>query len=367
MEKIYQASTADGAIDFINMRDLEIAAEEVIPKGGYGYISSGAGDIFTYQENERAFNHKLIIPHVLKDIELPDTTLSFGGDTLSAPIIMAPVAAHGLANVAAEQASAKGVSRFGTIYTASSYASCTLEEIRAAGGQEAPQWFQFYMSKDDGINKDILAMAKRNGARAIVLTADATVGGNRETDRRNGFTFPLAMPIVQAYQSGIGQTMDAVYGSSKQKLSPQDVAFIAKESDLPVYVKGVQSEEDVERALGAGAQGIWVSNHGGRQLDGGPASFDSLQIVAEAVAGRAPIVFDSGVRRGQHVFKAIACGADLVAIGRPVIYGLALGGATGVQQVFDFFKKELEMVMQLAGTQTVADIKKAVLRDNRYL
>lgn len=114
MEKIYQASTAEGAIDFINMRDLEIAAEEVIPKGGYGYISSGAGDIFTYQENERAFNHKLIIPHVLKDIELPDTTLSFGGDTLSAPIIMAPVAAHGLANVAAEQASAKGVSRFGT-------------------------------------------------------------------------------------------------------------------------------------------------------------------------------------------------------------------------------------------------------------
>lgn len=136
---------------------------------------------------------------------------------------------------------------------------------------------------------------------------------------------------------------------------------------MPVYVKGVQSEEDVERALGAGAQGIWVSNHGGRQLDGGPASFDSLQIVAEAVAGRAPIVFDSGVRRGQHVFKAIACGADLVAIGRPVIYGLALGGATGVQQVFDFFKKELEMVMQLAGTQTVADIKKAVLRDNHYL
>ena len=271
---------------------------------------------------------------------------------------MAPVAAHGLANVNAEKASAKGVARFGTIYTASSYASCTLEEIRAAGGEQTPQWFQFYMSKDDGINRDILAMAKRNGAKAIVLTADATVGGNRETDRRNGFTFPLAMPIVQAYQSGIGQTMDAVYGSSKQKLSPQDVAFIAKESDLPVYVKGVQSEEDVARALDAGAQGIWVSNHGGRQLDGGPAAFDSLQIVADAVAGRVPIVFDSGVRRGQHVFKAI---------GRPVIYGLALGGSTGVQQVFDFFKKELEMVMQLAGTQTIADIRQAKLRDNHYI
>lgn len=367
MEKIYQASTAEGAIDFINMTDLEEGAKEVIPKGGYGYISSGAGDVFTYQENERAFNHKLIIPHVLEDIELPDTKIEFAGETLSVPIIMAPVAAHGLANVAAEKASAKGVSRFGTIYTASSYASCTLEEIHEAGGADASQWFQFYMSKEDSINRDILAMAKRNGAKAIVLTADATVGGNRETDRRNGFTFPLAMPIVQAYQSGIGQTMDAVYGSSKQKLSPKDVEFIASNSDLPVYVKGVQSEEDVERSISSGASGVWVSNHGGRQLDGGPASFDSLQYVAEAVAGRVPIVFDSGIRRGQHVFKALASGADLVAIGRPVIYGLALGGATGVQQVFEFFKKELEMVMQLAGTQTVADIKKTVLRENRYL
>src|SRR5699024_6788088 len=116
----------------------------------------------------------------------------FDGEDLTAPIIMAPIAAPGLENVAGERASAKGVARFGTIYTASSYAYCTLAQIRAAGGEDAPQWFQFYMSKDNGINQDILSMAKRNGAKAIVLTADATVGGNRETDRRNGFTFPLA-------------------------------------------------------------------------------------------------------------------------------------------------------------------------------
>ncbi len=367
MEKTYQAGTNEGIVDFINMEDLEIAASQVIPAGGYGYISSGAGDLFTYQENERAFNHQLIIPHILRDVELPDTTTHFDEETLTAPIIMAPVAAHGLAHVKAEKASAKGVADFGTIYTASSYASCTLEEIREAGGEKAPQWFQFYMSKDDGINLDILEVAKRNGAKAIILTADATVGGNRETDRRNGFTFPLPMPIVQAYQSGVGQTMDAVYKSSKQKLSPKDVEFIAAHSDLPVYVKGVQSEEDVYRSLESGAGGIWVSNHGGRQLDGGPAAFDSLQYVAEAVDKRVPIVFDSGVRRGQHVFKAIASGADLVAIGRPVIYGLSLGGSTGVRQVFDFFKTELEMVMQLAGTQTVEDIKKIKLRENRFI
>ena len=241
MEKVYHAGTNEGLIDFINIEDLELAATQVIPNGGYGYISSGAGDLFTYRENEKAFNHRLIIPHVLKDVELPDTTIGFSGETLTAPIIMAPVAAHGLAHEQAERASAKGVAEFGTIYTASSYASCTLEEIRKAGGNTAPQWFQFYMSKDDGINTDILEMAKRNGAKAIVLTADATVGGNRETDRRNGFTFPLPMPIVQAYQSGVGQTMDAVYKSSKQKLSPKDIEFITTHSDLPVYVKGVQS------------------------------------------------------------------------------------------------------------------------------
>ena len=366
MEMIYQAGSQEGQISFINTEDLEMAAAQVIPTGGYGYISSGAGDLFTYQENVQSFNHQLIIPHVLKDVEIPDTTTYFDQETLTAPIIMAPIAAHGLAHTHAEKASAKGVADFHTIYTASSYASCTLEEIREAGGPDAPQWFQFYMSKDNGINLDILEMAKRNGAKAIVLTADATVGGNRETDLRNGFTFPLPMPIVQAYQSGVGQTMDAVYKSSKQKLSPKDVEFIAAHSDLPVYVKGVQSEDDVYRSLDAGANGIWVSNHGGRQLDGGPAAFDSLKYVAEAVDKRVPIVFDSGVRRGQHVFKAIASGADLVAIGRPAIYGLALGGSTGIHQVFDFFKKELEMVMQLAGTQTVEDIKNVTLRENRF-
>ncbi len=154
MEKVYQAGTNEGLIDFINIEDLELAATQVIPNGGYGYISSGAGDLFTYRENEKAFNHRLIIPHVLKDVELPDTTTGFSGETLTAPIIMAPVAAHGLAHEQAERASAKGVAEFGTIYTASSYASCTLEEIRKAGGNTAPQWFQFYMSKDDGINTD---------------------------------------------------------------------------------------------------------------------------------------------------------------------------------------------------------------------
>lgn len=359
----YIAIEREGKIDFVNTNDLEEAAANVIPKGGYGYIQSGAGDLITYKNNIKAFDKKVIVPGVLRDVENPDTSVDFQDMHLTAPIIMAPVAAHGLAHVEGEKYSAKGVANFGSIFTASSFASTTLEDIREAGGQDANQWFQFYMSKDNGINDQIIATAERNGSKAIVLTADATLDGNREADKRNHFTFPLAMPIVAAYQSGVGQTMDAVYKSAKQKLAPRDVEYIASHTDIPVYVKGVQSAEDVYRSLDAGARGIWVTNHGGRQLDGGPAAFESLEIVAEAVNGRAPIVFDSGVRRGQHVFKALASGADLVAIGRPVIYGLSLGGATGVEQVFNFFKDELALVMQLAGTQTIDDVRKFTLRD----
>ncbi|WP_341932429.1 L-lactate oxidase [Streptococcus pluranimalium] len=362
----FKTSKAEGTVDFVNVFDLEKMAQQVIPKGAFGYIASGAGDTFTLHENIRSFNHKLIVPHTLKGVENPDTSVTFDGDQLTSPIIMAPVAAHKLANEQGEVASAKGVGEFGTIYTTSSYSSTDLPEItQALNG--SPQWFQFYFSKDDGINRHIMDRVKEQGAKAIVLTADATVGGNREVDKRNGFTFPCNMPIVQEYlPEGIGKSMDFVYKSAKQALSPKDVEFIAQYSGLPVYVKGPQSGEDAFRALDAGASGIWVTNHGGRQLDGGPASFDSLQEVAEAVDKRVPIIFDSGVRRGQHVFKALASGADLVALGRPVIYGLAMGGSVGTRQVFEKINDELKMVMQLAGTQTIEDVRHFKLRHNPY-
>lgn len=362
----FYTSTAQGPIEFINAFDLEKMAQKVIPKGAFGYIASGAGDTFTLHENIRSFNHKLIVPHTLRGVENPSTEITFDGDTLSSPLIMAPVAAHKLANVQGEVASAKGVHEFGSLYTTSSYSSTDLPEISQAL-QGTPHWFQFYFSKDNGINRNIMDRVKAQGIKAIVLTADATVGGNRETDARNGFVFPIGMPIVQEYlPDGAGKTMDYVYKSAKQALSPKDVEFIAQYSGLPVYVKGPQSKEDVDIALSAGASGIWVTNHGGRQLDGGPAAFDSLQEVAEAVDKRVPIVFDSGIRRGQHIFKALASGADLVALGRPAIYGLALGGSIGVQQVFEKLNDELKMVMQLAGTQTIQDVKNVTLRHNSY-
>lgn len=362
----FKTSNAEGSVDFVNVFDLEKMAQKVIPKGAFGYIASGAGDTFTLHENIRSFNHKLIVPHGLKGVENPSTEITFDGDKLTSPIILAPVAAHKLANEQGEVASAKGVKEFGTIYTTSSYSTTDLPEISQTLG-DSPHWFQFYYSKDDGINRHIMDRLKAEGVKSIVLTVDATVGGNREVDRRNGFVFPVGMPIVQEYlPNGAGKTMDYVYKAAKQALSPKDVEYIAQYSGLPVYVKGPQCAEDAFRALEAGASGIWVTNHGGRQLDGGPAAFDSLQEVAEAVDRRVPIVFDSGVRRGQHVFKALASGADLVALGRPVIYGLAMGGSVGTRQVFEKVNDELKMVMQLAGTQTIDDVKHFKLRHNPY-
>ena len=361
----YMAGSAEKALDIINLYELEEAAGKVVPKGGFGYIYSGAGDLYTINENITAFNHKYIAPRVLQDIENPDTSTEIFGDHLTAPIIMAPVAAHKLVNTQGEAATAKGVAEYGSILTMSSFASASIDDM-ATAADGGPQWFQLYMSKDNDINRKILDEAMAHNVKAIVLTADATVGGNRETDKRNHFTFPVGLPIVEAYQTGVGQTMDAVYKSAKQRLNPKDVEFISEYTHLPVFVKGVQTAEDVEIALQAGAKGIWVSNHGGRQLDGGPAAFDSLHVVAKAVNKRVPIVFDSGVRRGQHVFKALAEGADIVAIGRPVIYGLALGGSIGVKNVFEYLQRELELVMQLTGTHNIDEVKATQLIDNHY-
>lgn len=356
----YRASSANQELAIINLNQLEQQAAQVIPKGAFGYIQGGAGDEWTMRHNQLAFEKKCIIPRVLADLEHPDLATSILGTEIKSPIIMAPAAAHGLAHADGEKATARGVAEAGTIMGISSYANTTIEET-AQAGDGAPQWFQLYMSKDDEFNFFLLDKAKSCGVKAIILTADATVGGNREADAINNFTFPLTMANLARFGAGQGQGIGEIYAKALQKIKPGDVEKIASHTNLPVIVKGIQCAEDALLAMGAGASAVYVSNHGGRQLDGGPASFDVLPKVAEAVAGRVPIIFDSGIRRGQHVFKALASGADVVGINRPILYALALGGSKGVVSVFEHLNKELAMVMQLAGARNVAEIKKALL------
>ncbi|WP_423188974.1 lactate oxidase [Alkalibacterium sp. f15] len=358
----YQAPSEIKELDIVNTYDLEKQAGELLPKGGFDYIAGGAGDEYTLKQNIDAFNLKRILPRVLADVEYPKTQTSIFGQDIPSPIIMAPIAAHGLAHQSKEVGTAKGVSEYGTILTISTYSGSDFDET-AKVVNDTPKWFQLYMSKDNEVNKAILDEAKADGASAIILTADATTMGNREKDKRNAFVFPFDMPIVSRHlrKSVEDQLLNIIYMESKQKITVEDVRFIAEYSELPVMVKGIQSPEDALKAIEAGAAGIWVSNHGGRQLDGAPASFETLASISEVVAKRVPIIFDSGVRRGEHVFKALASGADIVAIGRPVLYGLALGGWKGVTSVFNYFEKDLKRIMQLAGTQTIEDIKNTEL------
>lgn len=365
MTEQYNAPKEVKELEIINTYELEELAEKVVPKGGFGYISGGSGDEFTLRRNTECWNTHGVIPRMLADVESPDTSTSILGHDLKVPFIMAPIAAHGLAHESKEAGTAKGISEFGgTIMSISAYSGAKFEEIDKGLDGNA-RWFQIYMSKDDELNKNIIDEAKADGATAIILTADATVSGNRHTDDRNKFVYPFGMPIVSRYLKGGAENMSLnnIYAQSKQKISIRDVRFLAEYSELPVFVKGVQAPEDALAAIGAGAAGIWVSNHGGRQLDGAPGSFETLKEISDAVQGRVPIVFDSGIRRGEHIFKALAHGADVVAVGRPVLYGLALGGWKGVKSVFEYFEKDLSRVMQLAGTQTIQDVKNSRLMD----
>lgn len=358
----YQASVANTDIVIYDIDDLEHMAKQIVPQGGFDYISGGADTENTMMRNIAAFDEVDIYPRIMTGVENPNTSTSVLGIDISLPVIVAPAAAHGLAHISAEAGTARGAAVAGTIMSVSNYASSTLAEI-AKAGKGAPQWFQLYLSKDDEFNRQLVKQAQDLGYKAIILTLDAPVGGNRIADARNNFKFPLALPNV-AQKSGKtqGQGIGKIFAAAQNKLTPYDIMRVKSMTDLPVIVKGIQHPDDAEVAILAGADAIWVSNHGGRQLDGAPAAFEVLPEIAARVNKRVPIIFDSGVRRGQHIFKAIASGADVVAIGRPVIYGLALGGWRGVVAVFDYLKKDLQRVMWLAGAQTIEDIKQSELR-----
>lgn len=363
----YKASTANGPIKIVNLLELEQQVKQNMEKGAFGYIRGGAENEQNLRSNVTAFDKKYIEPRILTGMELKDLDMKteLFGIPLSMPIIQAPMAAHGLAHVDGELATAKGMVKAGSIFSLSTYGNKTIEEVADAVGKGNPFFFQLYMSKNDEFNRFTIDRAKKSGAKAIILTVDAPVGGYREEDIRNNFQFPLGFANLEVFlakqndgsKSGAGSGISEIYAQAKQDFKPEDIQYVKKLSDLPVIVKGVQSPKDAEIAIKAGADAIWVSNHGGRQLDSAPATFDILPSIAKVVNKRVPVIFDSGVRRGSHVFKALASGADIVAVGRPIFYGLNLGGAEGVTSVMEQFKKELGINMFLAGTRNIEEVK----------
>ncbi|WP_237122729.1 lactate oxidase [Pseudochrobactrum asaccharolyticum] len=370
----YKASTAEGPVKITNLNELEGQVKAKMDKGAFGYIRGGAENEQNLRSNTSVFDKKYIMPRVMQGIELSDIDLktNYLGIDLKTPIIQAPMAAQGLAHQDGEIATAKGMAKAGSIFSLSTYGNKTIEEV-AAVSDGNPFFFQLYMSKNEAFNEFTLKRAKNSGAKAIILTVDSPVGGYREDDIKNNFQFPLGFANLELFakqnddgsKTGKGAGISEIYAQAKQAFTPSDIKYVKDMTGLPVIVKGIQSPEDADVVIKAGADSIWVSNHGGRQLDSGPASFDVLPSIAKVVNKRVPIVFDSGVRRGSHVFKALASGADVVAVGRPILYGLNLGGAEGVNSVIQQLNKELTINMMLGGAKNIEAVKKTKLYSDK--
>ncbi len=353
------AAPADRMLQIVSLGDVEAEARRVMSQAAWAFVANGSGDQWTLAENRRAFNDYPIAPHRLRGVEGNAISLETRllGHDLPYPIIVAPSGVHIFAHPAAEAATASGAGRAGALYTASGASYLPLEQIAAA--TTGPTWFQAYLNIDDGVTKDILVRAKNAGFSAIVLTADAIGPGLSDEFVRMGLPFPPGMTFGNNDPRFGGR---GNFLTQKTAMTLDDIGMIRSVTGLPVVVKGIMRPIDARDAVAAGAAAIQVSNHGGRQIDGVPGSISMLSDVVDAVAGSVPVIFDGGIRRGIDVFRALALGATAVATARPVLYGAALGGPSGVASVLEHLRDELRSAMLLAGTQTVTDINRDCLR-----
>lgn len=342
-------------MDILNLLELENAAKQQMQQTAFDYYVSGADDEITLRENREAYTRLKLQYRVLSGVGKRNLETTLFGQRLSMPVIVAPTAFQRLAHDSGELATAAAAQKAGTIMTLSTIASTGLEEVRNSQ-PELPLWFQVYLYKDQALNRDLVARAKAAGAQALALTVDAPVWGRRERDIRNNFTLPKDIQLgnlmsgLDSLPSGKGSGLSAyVHEMFKLDLGYKDLEWLKTESDLPILVKGICHPQDAALSLEHGADGIWVSNHGGRQLDTAPATIDVLPRVADAVAGRAPIILDGGVRRGTDVVKALALGASAVAIGRPILWSLAVGGEAAVTHTLELLRHEIDSALGLCG------------------
>lgn len=342
-------------LTIINLTLLEEQAKARMTDFAYAFVSGGAGDEWTLRENRRAFDDFPIMTRRLTGISARtiDVRTTLLGTELPSPIMVAPMGVHGLVHQQGEVATAAGAGAAGALYQSSGASNRTLEDIAKA--TPGPKWFQLYFNNDVGITRSILQRATAAGYTAIVLTVDALGPGQSDRVRRLGKPFPPGLTFANhdPKLGGVGNFRD-----QKQGLTWADIAFCREVSGLPVIVKGLLRAEDAVQAVKAGAAAVQVSNHGGRQIDGVPASISVLPAIADALSGQVPIIVDGGIRRGVDVFRALALGANAVAVGRPVLYGLGMGGPAGVKSVLDFLTSELKTAMLLAGVEKLAAIKR---------
>ncbi|XP_057867695.1 peroxisomal (S)-2-hydroxyacid oxidase GLO4 isoform X1 [Cryptomeria japonica] len=350
------------ALEPVNVSEFSELARQVLPKMVYDYYAGGAEDEWTLKQNIAAFQRIRLRPRVLVDVSRVDLSTSILGFKISSPIMIAPTGLHKLAHPEGEVATARAAADANTIMIVSFSSSRTVEEIAATG--DAVRFHQIYIYKNRNVSAEIVRRAERAGYKAIVLTVDTPRIGRREADMRN----KLVVPTPGNFEGLISVDIDTEKGSGLQSYASQtldssftwkDVRWLQSITNLPILMKGILTAEDAELAIQAGAAGIIVSNHGARQLDFSPASITALEEVVHAVRGRAPVLLDSGIRRGTDVFKALALGAQAVLVGRPIVFGLAVKGQSGVKKVLDMLYDELELAMSLSGCCSIKDITRS--------
>ena len=343
----------------VNVDDYAEVARERLQPGPYGYVAGGAGDERTLRANAAAYERWELRPRVLVDVGSVTTSTTVLGTEVALPLLVAPTAFQRLCHPDGELALARAAASAGTVMTLSTLSSVTPAEL-AAGAPGGPKWFQLYWSRDRGFTQELVQAAAEAGFTALMLTVDLPVAGLRERDVRAGFALPDDLPLPNIPLHVQGEDFHTALGAVvDDTLTWRDLEWLRSVCPLPLAVKGILTAEDALLAAEHGAAAVVVSNHGGRQLDGVPASLDALPEVVEAVAALVEVLVDGGIRRGTDVLKALALGANAILLGRPYVYGLAVGGEDGVERVLSFLAAELDLTLALVGGSSVRELDRS--------
>lgn len=334
--------------DLISVADFEAAARRTLDPGAEAYYAGGAADEITLEDNVTAWQRLAILPRVLVGVERRDPAVTLLGRRRPHPLVIAPMGLHGLAHPDGEMATARAAAATGSVVCVSTFATKPVQEV-AEAAPDAARWFQLYVFNDRGVSRELVEQARAAGYEALVVTVDFAVRGARERELRAPLGGELGQVPATLKPAEFARLIDST-------LTWKDIEVFAAESRLPVLVKGILTAEDARLAAEHGVRGLIVSNHGGRQLDTVLSGADALPGIADAVGEQLDVLVDGGIRRGTDVLKAIALGARAVMVGRPVLWGLAVGGAEGAQRVLEILLREFDTALALAGAQRADEL-----------
>jgi lactate 2-monooxygenase len=354
---------------------LEQKAKETLDPRAFDYMSGGAGGELTMRANLEAFYRWRIVPRMLRDVSVRDLSVELLGTRSPAPVLLGPVGVQGIIHPDGELASARAAASLGIPFVLSTLSSYSIENV-AGAMRDSPRWFQLYWGKDQDLAASMVQRAERAGYRAVVVTLDTPMLGWRERDLHHGYLpFILGEGLANyfsdpVFRARLPQSPEQNPAAAIQLwltlfsntiLNWDDLRFLRRQTRLPILLKGILHRDDAARALRAGVDAVIVSNHGGRQVDGAVAALDALPSVVDELKGRIPVLFDSGIRRGADVFKALALGAKVVLLGRLYLWGLAAGGEQGVRDTVLNLLADLDLALGLSGCASCAELDSAAL------